>query len=82
VWVRGQNAVGAALAAARKRARLTQTDVAKLLCKPQSFVSNYEQGQRRIDVLELVRISKALKAKPADVLADVQWRLRARPQAR
>jgi hypothetical protein len=41
--------VGAALAAARERAGLTQQQLAKLLRKPQSFVSNYERGQRRIE---------------------------------
>jgi helix-turn-helix protein len=35
--------------------------LAKLLRKPQSFVSNYERGQRRIDLLELLRIVEALK---------------------
>jgi transcriptional regulator with XRE-family HTH domain len=56
--------VGAALAAARDRAGLTQVELAKLLRKPQSFVSNYERGNRRIDVLELLRIVDALKADP------------------
>jgi hypothetical protein len=34
--------------------------LARLLRKPQSFVSNYERGQRRIDVPELLRIVEAL----------------------
>src|SRR5260370_27128940 len=42
--------VGAALASARQRAGLTQKQLARLLRKPQSFISNYERGQRRIDV--------------------------------
>jgi hypothetical protein len=41
------------------RAGLTQNQLARLLRKPQSFVSNYERGQRRIDVLELLRIVEA-----------------------
>ena len=44
---------------------------AKLLRKPQSFVSNYERGQRRIDVLELLRIVAALKGDPRRVFADI-----------
>ena len=50
--------------AARDRAGLTQDQLARLLRKPQSFVSNYERGNRRIDVLELLRIVEALKADP------------------
>jgi predicted transcriptional regulator len=66
VWVQPKEhkQVGAALAAARDRAGLTQSQLAKLLRKPQSFVSNYERGQRRIDVLELLRIVEALKGDP------------------
>lgn len=52
------------LADARKKVGLTQQDLARKLRKPQSFVSNYEKGQRRIDVLELLRIADALKADP------------------
>jgi transcriptional regulator with XRE-family HTH domain len=50
-----------ALATARDRAGLTQAQLANLLRKPQSFVSNYERWQRRIDVLELLRIVDVLE---------------------
>jgi len=62
VWVQQKDYidVGDALAHARERAGLTQQQLARLLRKPQSFVSNYERGQRRIDVLELIRIADAL----------------------
>jgi transcriptional regulator with XRE-family HTH domain len=62
VWVQQKDYidVGDALAYARERAGLTQQQLARLLRKPQSFVSNYERGQRRIDVLELIRIADAL----------------------
>jgi transcriptional regulator with XRE-family HTH domain len=61
VWVQPKEyeLVGRALAAARERAGLTQAQPGKALRKPQSFVSNYERGQRRIDVLELLRIRTA-----------------------
>jgi transcriptional regulator with XRE-family HTH domain len=75
VWVQPKEYrhVGAALAAARDRAGLTQTELAKLLRKPQSlsFVSNYERGNRRIDVLELLRIVDTLKADPRRVFMDI-----------
>lgn len=59
--------VGQVLAQARYRAGLHQSEVAKALGKPQSFVSSYENGQRRIDVLELIRIAAALDL-PVDAL--------------
>lgn len=73
MWVQQsqQKAVGDALAAARERAGVTQAELARRLRKPQSFVSNYERGQRRIDVLELVRITQTLGVDPAKVFAEV-----------
>jgi transcriptional regulator with XRE-family HTH domain len=80
VWVqpREYKAVGAALAAARERAGLTQQQLAKLLRKPQSFISSYENGQRRIDVLELLRIAEALDADPRRVFGDILGMVRRR----
>jgi transcriptional regulator with XRE-family HTH domain len=73
VWVqpREHKLVGAVLAQARERAGLTQVQLAKLLRKPQSFVSSYETGQRRIDVLEMLRIVEALKGNPQKVFSDI-----------
>lgn len=43
----------------RTDAGLTQEDVAERLGKPQSFVSKYESGERRLDVLELREVCAA-----------------------
>lgn len=37
----------------RDEANLDQADLAVLLVRPQSYVSNVERGQRRLDLLEL-----------------------------
>ena len=62
LWVQAEHykIVGACLAAARRRANVTQQELAARLGKPQSFVSEYERGQRRVDVVELLVISRAL----------------------
>lgn len=44
----------------RNGAGLRQIDLAKLLRKPQSFVSKYEAGERRLDLLELQQVCQAV----------------------
>lgn len=48
----------------RKANGLKQTDVAKRLGKPQSFVSKYENSERRLDILEFVEVVKAIGVDP------------------
>ena len=43
----------------RHGAGLRQEDLADLLQKPQSFVSKYEAGDRRLDLIELREICNA-----------------------
>jgi transcriptional regulator with XRE-family HTH domain len=76
VWVEQTEyvAVGSALADARGRAGLTQQEVARRLRKPQSFVSSYERGQRRVDILELLRIVEALAGDPVEIVEDIMRR--------
>ncbi|TAH68505.1 MAG: XRE family transcriptional regulator [Rhodopseudomonas palustris] len=59
------------LVAARKKKRMTQTQLAEALGKPQSFVAKYENGERRIDVIEFVDIAAVLKVVPGDILAQI-----------
>ena len=44
----------------RTEAGLTQTDVATRLEQPQSLVSKYESGERRLDILELREVCAAI----------------------
>ena len=48
------------LIAARKKAGLSQAELAKRLAKPQSFVSKFERGERRLDVIEFKSVAEAL----------------------
>tara|TARA_R110000868_G_scaffold198069_2_gene444362 strand:- start:24603 stop:24836 length:234 start_codon:yes stop_codon:yes gene_type:complete len=56
------------LIAARKDAGLTQQQVADQLGKPQSFVAKYEGGERRLDIVEFVEISRVLGADAGDAI--------------
>ena len=51
------------LKAARLGAGLTQVDVAKHLKKPQSFVSKFETGERRVDPVELRHLAELYRRK-------------------
>ncbi|MFI5558527.1 helix-turn-helix domain-containing protein [Amycolatopsis japonica] len=46
----------------RLEAGLTQVQVAERLQVPQSFVSKYEAGERRLDVVELHHVAMALSS--------------------
>lgn len=59
----------AKLKRARKEAKLTQVEVARRLRKPQSFVSKFESGERRLDPVELKAIAR-LYGKPASYFLD------------
>ncbi len=48
---------------ARHEAGLRQIDVAKKLKRTQSYVSRVEQGEQRLDVLELKKFAKLYKKK-------------------
>ena len=60
-----------ALADARREAKLTQADVARVLARPQSFVSKYETGERRLDVVEFLEVCEAVRTDPVGVLRIV-----------
>ncbi|HEX3869428.1 MAG TPA: helix-turn-helix transcriptional regulator [Pirellulales bacterium] len=60
------------LRGARKRAGLTQVEVAQRLGRPQSFVAKYEGGERRLDVVELLEVAEALQADPVAMLRKLR----------
>jgi transcriptional regulator with XRE-family HTH domain len=70
--------VGTCLAAARRRANLTRTEAAERLGRKQTFVSEIERGLRRVDVLEIVLISRALDTDPLHLFAEVSQKAQKR----
>ena len=52
----------------RKAAGLTQMELSQRLNRPQSFVSKFERGERRLDVVEFGEVARALSVDPAKLL--------------
>jgi transcriptional regulator with XRE-family HTH domain len=67
-----QRRLQALLARLRKAEGLTQAEVAELLGRPQSFVAKYEGGERRLDVIEFLEVTEALRADPSDILTKLR----------
>ncbi len=49
---------------ARHLAELTQSELSVKLSRPQSYVSKYERGERRLDLIEFLELAKALQIEP------------------
>ncbi len=56
----------------RRKRGLTQSDVATALGRHQSFVTKYERGERRLDVIEFVQVCVALGVDPVGMLKEIQ----------
>ena len=63
---------------ARKGAALTQQELAQRLGRIQSFVSKYERGERRLDVIEFIHVAHAIGVNAADLVATIEKGLHAR----
>ncbi len=59
------------LVEARQSKGLTQTEIAARLGKPQSFVSKYESGERRLDVVEFLEVCQALSIEHNSILNKI-----------
>ena len=53
----------------RKEQSLTQKELAERLGKPQSFVSKYESGERKLDVIEFILISQQIGVDPKEAFS-------------
>jgi ribosome-binding protein aMBF1 (putative translation factor) len=57
------------LVAARKAAAISQVVLATRLRKPQQFVSRYELGERRLDIIEYIDVARAVGV---DAMAELE----------
>ena len=60
------------LIAGRKAKALTQSQLAERLGKPQSFVSKYERGERRLDLVEFLEVAKAIGMDPKKLIDQLE----------
>lgn len=66
-----QRALCATLVAARKKAGLSQHELARRLKTSQTTVARIEIGERRVDVVEFLDIGRILHFDPRDVLTEL-----------
>ena len=60
-----------ALLQARREAGLSQSELAQRLGTRQQFVSKYESGERRLDVVKFIDIGHALNVDLMPLLGDI-----------
>lgn len=59
------------LIARRKEARLTQAELAARMKVFQSYVARMESGERRIDVIEFIKLGEVLGFDPSEAIRVV-----------
>lgn len=72
IHTRQQEALQKILRDLRVKTGLSQVRLAKILTKPQSFVSKYESGERRLDLIEIWHICKVLEIKLSDLVIKLE----------
>ena len=60
---------------ARIKSGLTQLEIAQSLNKPQSFVSKYEAGDRKLNIIEYLEICRVLKIDSSSFLKDIERKI-------
>ena len=60
---------------ARQKSGIRQVELAKQLGVPQSFISKYESGKRRLDILELRRICQVIGIPLGDFIRQLEEKL-------
>lgn len=60
------------LVAARRARGMSQEQLATALDRPQSFISKYENGERRLDFIEVLEIAELLRLDACDLVQQVR----------
>jgi transcriptional regulator with XRE-family HTH domain len=63
------------LVAARKKAGVSQAELARRVGREQPFISLVERGVRRLDVIEFLVFAKAIGADPTELVAEIVARM-------
>lgn len=73
VWVTSEayQAAVKTLVEARTAQGISQRRLAEILGKPRSFVSKYQNRERRLDIVEFIVIAKAIGISPAALTTRV-----------
>ena len=58
----------------RKRVGFTQQNLAELIGRPQSYVSKYESGERRLDLVEFIDVAEALQFDKYQFIKELEER--------
>lgn len=75
LYTRGNKTLLSLLAETREKAGVTQVELAKRLKVDQTWVSKIERGVRRVDLVELALLCKALNISLAQFVAAYEHRL-------
>jgi len=59
----------------RTDANLTQLELAKMLGKPQSYVSKFENGERRLDIIEVFLVCECCGWSLVDFSKELEIRI-------
>jgi transcriptional regulator with XRE-family HTH domain len=71
IHTKRQERLRALLKAARKKAGLTQDELAERMGAYKTFVSKYERGERQLDVIEFIAVAEALALDPKALIDQV-----------
>lgn len=78
IYTNEYQAVTELLVEIRKEAMITQVALAEALGQSQSFVSKYERGERRLDVIQLRTVCQALGISLPELVRRLEQRLNRR----
>ena len=71
LFTKAHRAMVSVLIAARQKAGILQADLGARVGKDQSYISNIERCQRRIDVVEFYDLAIGLQIDPVSLFRDV-----------